>query len=228
VAYNTVSTPRGGQYQVVLADGSKVYLNAASSIRFPAAFTGNERRVEITGEAFFEVTKRSLPSKGKMPFIVTIVQPSGSVAEVEVLGTTFNINSYANEPEIRTTLVEGSVKVSSMVNGQSSMLQPGQQASILGLSKSQPSHPIPIQTVDVSQETAWVKGLFFFNRSDIKTVFRQLERWYDIEVVYEGAVPDDTFSGKIQRNLPLSRVLKYLEKGNIHYQLYGKKLVIQQ
>jgi transmembrane sensor len=221
VTYNTLSTPKGKQYQVVLPDNSKVWLNAASSIRYPTAFTGNERKVEITGEAFFEVSTLRLRSGQKMPFRVTIV--AGAVrGEVEVLGTHFNVNAYENEEVVKTTLVEGKVKVSSMVNGQGAMLKPGQQASL-----SKASQSIPVQIVDVEGIVAWKNNFFVFNDLTIQAVMRQLARWYDVEVVYEGQVPEH-FNATIQRNVPLSKVLQVLElTESVKFEIDGKRVVVK-
>jgi transmembrane sensor len=211
ITYNTLSTPRGGQYQLVLPDGSKVWLNAASSIRFPAAFTGNERKVEMSGEVYFEVAKNP-----KQPFKVTL--PGGTA--VEVLGTHFNINAYDDEPDIKTTLLEGSVKVSKDAN--SEILKPGEQVSI-----SQSSHlsqPISVQTEEVM---AWKNGLFHFENVDIKTVMRQISRWYDIEVEYKGAIKNEPLFIEIPRNTNLSDVLKVLETTTeLQFKLEGKKVIV--
>ena len=214
VAYNTLSTPNGGQYQLVLPDGSKVWLNAASSIRYPTAFMGNERKVEITGEAYFEVTK----NQGK-PFKVYFSSPTGG-GHVEVLGTHFNINAYIDEATIKTTLLEGSVKVSK--NAASAILKPGEQASI-----SQSSNTIPVQTADVDEVVAWKNGRFEFNGNNIQSVMRQLGRWYDIEVSYEGSMPEVNFMGGISRQENISEVLKMLEITKaVKFKIEGKKIIV--
>lgn len=212
VLYNTLSTPRGGQYQVVLPDGSKVWLNSASSLRYPTAFTGKERRIEIKGEAYFEVAKNA-----STPFIVNVE----GKAEVQVLGTHFNINSYADEPAIATTLLEGSVRVTGLQTKETKLISPGQQARLnangqLSLGKN----------VDVAQVMAWKNGIFNFENADLPTVLRQLSRWYDVDVVYEAAVPQREFGGKMQRDLKLSQILRILEKNGVHYRVEGKKLII--
>jgi transmembrane sensor len=217
ILYNTISTPRGGQYQLTLADGSKVWLNAASSLRFPATFTGNERNVELTGEAYFEVAKNA-----SMPFKVNVA----GKAEVEVFGTHFNINNYVDETTINTTLLEGKVKVTPLSNSKlriqnSRMLAPGQQAILnnngqISLNKK----------VNVEEVMAWKNGIFNFNNADLQTVLRQLSRWYDVDVVYEGAIPQREFEGKMERNLNLSQVLKILEKNNVHFKIEKKKLIV--
>jgi transmembrane sensor len=241
IVYNTLATPRGGQYQLVLPDGSKVWLNAAASIKFPTAFAGNERRVEITGEVYFEVAPIRLRSGQKMPFKVAI---PGGVA-VEVLGTHFNINAYDDEPAQKITLIEGRVKVGSgqwavgsgeKGKGQraegreekaegkkeSVVLQPGEQVSVSHT--SQISQPIPVQTEDV---LAWKNGLFHFENVDIKTVMRQLSRWYDIEVEYKGAIKTEPLFIELPRKTTLLEVLKVLETtAGLQLRLEGKKVTV--
>jgi ferric-dicitrate binding protein FerR (iron transport regulator) len=224
--YNTMSTPKGRQYQLVLPDGSKVWLNAASSITYPIAFTGNERVVTVTGEAYFEVThlSRALSpgvGAGKVPFIVKINTPSGNGEEVDVLGTHFNINAYDDESAIKTTLLEGSVR---MTKGSNSLLiRPGQQAVFLNHSSGEKGI---VSEVDVDQVMAWKEGLFNFEGADLKTVLRQLGRWYDVEIVFEGNIPQRKFGGEIPMNLNLSQVLQLLEKIEVKYRIEGKKLVV--
>jgi transmembrane sensor len=233
--YNTITTPRGRQFQLILPDGSKVWLNAASSLTYPTAFTGNERKVTLTGEAYFEVT--SLPGKTgkKMPFLVDMSTiPGGKVnGTIEVLGTHFNINAYHDETSIRTTLLEGSVKVSpvfssqlaahnlSRHSGSSQLLSPGQQAQLSNDKLSIVTNP------DLEAVTAWKNGVFNFHKSDLPAVMRQLSRWYDVEVVYQGAVPGRLFGGEIERNLHLSKVLKILSKMGVQCTIEGKKLIVQ-
>lgn len=225
-AYNTVSTPRGGQYEIILPDGSHAWLNAASSLRFPAAFSGKERIVELTGEAYFEVAKN--PSQ---PFRVLISPTTGTGgATVEVLGTHFNINAYHDEANIKTTLLEGSVKIEA--GGQTSdfrpqtstILKPGQQATVSH--QSQKSHSIPVQTVDTEEAIAWKNGKFQFNQADIRTVMRQIARWYDVEVVYEGKVSAEKFEGEIPRNSTLEEVFKILEISAVHFKTEGRKVIV--
>lgn len=211
--WNTISTPRGGQYQVVLPDGSKVWLNAASSLRFPAGFEGNERRVELSGEAYFEV------EKGKMPFIVKLISGANSEAgEVKVMGTHFNINNYADEGSIKTTLLEGMVQV---VSHGSAVLKPGQQAVL-----TQDARLTVHEDVDVEEAIAWKNGLFQFNDADVQTVMRQITRWYDVEVEYQGSMPTEKFVGEIPRSSAITEVLKMLELSNVHYKIEGKKITV--
>jgi ferric-dicitrate binding protein FerR (iron transport regulator) len=227
-AFNTVSTPNGGQYQVVLPDGTRVWLNAASSIRFPTSFAG-DRKITMTGEAYFEVASLRLRSGQKIPFIV---QKSDMI--VQVLGTHFNINAYDNERAIHVTLLQGSVRVGSRQwavgsgekaegrgqkaeKEQSVILKPGEQVSLSHT--SQLSHPIPVQTEEV---IAWKNGLFNLAGADLKDFMHQVERWYDVTVQYEGTVPNMEFQGKLNRAVPLSDIIDYLKNLGVECQLTGK------
>lgn len=198
VLYNTISTPRGGQYHVVLADGSKVWLNAVSSLRFPTSFTGKEREVELTGEGYFEVAHNAAK-----PFNVSV-----NGIEVQVLGTHFNINAYSDEATIKTTLLEGSVKVGK--GSASKVIAPGEQAQIENLGNPK----IIVQTVDVDVVLAWKNGRFIFHGNNIQSVMRQLARWYNVEVNYQGNVTDEEFVGVINRSRyeNISEILEMLEK----------------
>lgn len=216
--YSTITTPVGGQYQVILSDGTKVWLNAASSLKYPARFSKDERRVELTGEGYFEVSgiKSNGLSKGKVPFIIKTRNQ-----EVEVLGTHFNINAYVDEGSIKTTLLEGSVRVYYGVNA-SVLLKPNQQSIV----KSDNTHDI-INSIDPSSAIAWKNGLFDFQDKKLDEVMRQLARWYNLEIVYEGAVPQMEFFGKIRRNNKLSEVLHILESAGIHFRVEsGRRLII--
>ena len=209
IVYNTISTPKGGQYQLELPDGSKVWINAASSIHFPTSFTGKERRVEIEGEAYFEVSKNP-----NMPFIVIV-----NDAEVHVLGTHFNVNAYSDEDNIKTTLLEGSVKFVHGVNA--NMLTPGQQTQLEtnGMIKV-------VSNVDVDEVVAWKNGMFDFKNAGIETVMRQLSRWYDVEIEYSGKT-DDLFFADMRRNIKLSDALKALElTGKVKFDIQGKKIIV--
>ena len=209
VLYNTISTPRGGQYQIVLSDGSKVWLNAASSLRFPAFFTGKERDVELTGEAYFEVTKNTA-----MPFTVTV-----NDLHVQVLGTHFNINAYNDETSVKTTLLKGSVRVAdheSIVN-----LKPGQQAQL------KDNALMVINNVDIEKVISWKTGFFEFDNTDLATIMRQISRWYNVDVRYEGKQFGETFGGRISRELNLSNILSMLETNGVKFRLEGKKLIVQ-
>jgi len=209
ILFNTISTARGNQYQLTLSDGSKVWLNAASSLRFPTSFKGKERRVEVTGEAYFEIAKN--PS---MPFKVQ----AGS-GEIDVLGTHFNVNAYADEPSVKTTLLEGAVVVKKATALQT--LAPGQQAEF------SPKNGIALaENVDVTQETAWKDGFFLFNNTDIHTLMRQVSRWYDVDVEFKGNISDDGFTGKVPRTVPLSKLLNILEQYEVHFKIEGKKIIV--
>ena len=211
VLYNTVSTPKGRQWQLTLNDGTKVWLNAASSIHYPINFTGNQRIIEITGEAYLEVS----PNPGA-PFIVKT-----PTQEIQVLGTHFNINAYADEPILRTTLLEGSIKVSAA--GKTTLLHPGEQvANITATGDLATTKP------DVANVIAWINGRFKFDHSDIKTVMRQIARWYDVEVEYRGSLPDYQFAGGTFRNNNLSEVLQVLELSGLHFKLENQKIIVMQ
>lgn len=209
IVYNTISTPKGGQYQLELPDGSLVWLNATSSIRFPTAFIEKERRVEVKGEAYLEVAKK--PNK---PFVVAV---NGS--EIRVLGTHFNINAYGDEDDLRTTLLEGSIK---FIDGNTShTLRPGQQSQ---LTKARTVKVV--SKVDVDEVVAWKNGLFSFDNAGIETIMRQLSRWYDVDVDYRGRI-DDLFIAEMHRNIKLSDVLKALElTGKVRFEIEGKKIIV--
>lgn len=210
-AYNVMSTPKGRQFNLILPDGSKVWLNAASSIRYPIVFAGKERKVEITGEAYFEVARNT-----SSPFKVKV----NDETEIEVLGTHFNINSYENEASINTTLLEGSVRVKN--NQGTIVLKPGQQAQSVKQEKIK-----ILREVDVEKVMAWKNGFFNFQDATLQEVMRQLERWYDIEVMYEKNVPDLEFYGKMGKDLSLAAVLSGLEKSNVHFRMEaGRKLIV--
>ncbi|MBS7231510.1 FecR domain-containing protein [Flavobacterium psychroterrae] len=208
-SFNTLSTPTGGQYNIVLADGTKVYLNAVSSIKYPTQFNGDQRVVELDGEAYFEVAK----NKNK-PFVVK----SGD-QDIEVLGTHFNVHAYDNEAVVKTTLLEGSVVVT--YKNQKSILKPGQQSNV-----SEKLNKITIKQVDTEAAIAWKNGRFKFDNADLKTVMRQLERWYGIKVEYRGDVSDVRFNGGTFMNKNLSEVLKVLELSNIKFKVEGKTIIV--
>lgn len=208
VMWNELSTPRGGQYELSLSDGTKVWLNAASSIRYPAQFDGRDRVVSVSGEAYFEVAR----DRDQRAFRVKVNNMT-----VDVLGTRFNINAYTDERIIRTTLLEGSVRVS---QGSSVVLHPGEQAGV-------DSSVTRIASVDLDEVMAWKNGLFRFRNADLPTVLRQLSRWYDLDIVFEGKVPDAHFEGKIPRDAMASQVLSLLEKNQVHFRIEGKKLYVK-
>ena len=217
MSYNVLSTPRGGQYRLVLPDGSQVWLNAASSIRYPTAFTGTERKVEVSGEVYFEVTKNAA-----MPFRVVVNRRKGEPdpMEIEVLGTQFNVNAYTDEDVIRTTLLEGAVKVKKGVKG--GILQPGQQAQC-----KEDGEMRWVPDADVEKVVAWKNGVFEFRDENLQAVMRQISRWYDVEVVYEGAIPTDGFTGRFSRNTSLSGVLSILRLSDIRLTVENKKIIVR-
>lgn len=219
--YNTLSTPKGGQYQVVLPDGSKVWLNAASSLRFPTAFAGNRRDVELNGEAYFEVQSLALKDgKGKLPFFIHLTSPSGERGQIEVLGTHFNVNAYLDEAAIKTTLLEGVVRISKGKNN--TLLTIGQQGQLFN------SGEIKLdKNVDTNEAVAWKNGLFQFAGADIATVMRQIGRWYNVDISYSGKIPVRQFEGKISRNAQLSEVLQILELSNVKFTVEGKNIIVQ-
>lgn len=212
-----LTTPNGGQYQAILPDGSKVWLNAASSIRFPSSFNHKVRKVEITGEVYLEVAKNP-----EQPFIVSVRS-----AEIQVLGTSFNINAYEEEDVLKTTLVTGAVKMS--MSDRSVPLRPGQQAilKIPDLPVKDEGESIIVQSVDLGQVLAWKNGLFDFNGLSLEEIMRQLERWYDIKIVYENnKIPNKRLAGEMTRGVSLNDLLKQLGELGIHCKLNNRTLTV--
>ena len=213
MVYNTMSTPKGRQFQVTLPDGTKAWLNAGSTLRYPTRFSGSARQVEVHGEVYFEVTKNA-----SMPFKVRVADK----AEVQVLGTHFNINAYDNEQSINTTLLEGSVKVKA--GASELLLRPGQQAQ---LGKEQNAHLKVSKDVNIDKVMAWKSGLFNFEGATLEEVMKQLERWYNIEVVYVGQPPVTRFVGEMEMNMPLNDLLGMLSEMKVHFRIEaGRKLVV--
>ena len=223
IAYNTMTTPKGRQFQVTLPDGTRVWLNAASSLRYPTAFTGKDRTVMVTGEAYFEVVRDATH-----PFLVQI----NPETMVEVLGTHFDINAYPDEASINTTLLEGSVRVHT--GNEKAVLEPGQQAQTgqAGpegrLYRAGSSATIKIiAKADLEKVMSWKNGVFDFQDATLEEVMRQLQRWYDIDIVYEKGIPKIEFIGKMGRDLSLSEVLGGLQLSKVHFRLEdGRKLVV--
>ncbi len=208
IIYNKIETPVGGKYQLNLPDGSKVWLNASSTLRFPALFSGDTREVELTGEAFFDVAK----NKSKPFKVITKDQI------VEVLGTQFNINSYSDEGPIKTTLIEGSVKI--IYKDQVVLLTPGQQFR-------PQNQNIKVVGADTEEVVAWKNGYFLFKNEDIQSIMRKLSRWYDVEVNYEGAIPNVGFGGNISRSKDISEVLDVLQLTNaVHFKTEGRRITV--
>lgn len=214
--YNTMFNPRGSKVQLLtLSDGTRVWLNSESSIKYPVVFTGNERKVEVAGEVYFEVAKNAaMPFKVKKP---------NNDAEIQVLGTHFNVNAYDDEDAMKVTLLEGSVKVSSMVNGQWSMLKPGEQCI------ASAHQPFTIDhSPNLEEVMAWKNGIFLMKKTGIGSIMRQIARWYDVEIVYENNVPDGTISGEVPRSFTLSQVAKVLEYSGVHLIIQGKKVIVKE
>ncbi|MEQ7799474.1 FecR domain-containing protein [Pedobacter sp. ASV1-7] len=211
--YNTIETPKGGQYQINLPDGTKVWLNAASSLRYPMQFVGSERIVDLYGEGYFEVAK-----SGNQKFIVR-----NGLQQVEVLGTHFNINAYKDEASVKTTLLEGSVRVlfnAGKNKELSRLLKPGQQSEQTG-------ENIDVRNVDTENVIAWKKGDFIFNGEELSGIMRKIARWYDVEVVYKGSFDDLKFGGYISRSKNISSVLGIMEStGKIHFKIQGKTITV--
>jgi len=210
VVYNTITTPKGGQFQVVLSDGTKVWLNAASSITFPTTFSATERKVTITGEVYFEVAKNK-----NVPFRVVSGQQ-----EVEDVGTCFNIKAYDDERSISTTLVEGAVKI--MSGQHSALLVPGQQANV----SNQGSDPISVKTVNTETVLAWKNGNFEFESEELHAIMRQVSRWYDIKVIYEDDVKPRRFTASVPRNVNLSKLLEMLKFMGVNFRIDGQTVVV--
>ncbi|AWO02066.1 hypothetical protein DLD77_10345 [Chitinophaga alhagiae] len=215
VMYNTMRTPRGGQYRITLPDGTSAWLNAASSITYPTAFTGKERAVKVTGEVYFEVAKQT----DGMPFRVEIMTGTGEMkGEVAVLGTHFNINAYDNESAVKATLLEGAVKVRKTGEAFVS-LHPGQQANIAGTVEV-------VRPENLHEVTAWKDGYFVFNQTDIQAMMRQAERWYNITVSYPRGVPADRFSGTLPRSVNLQQFLDILEYSDVDASINERTVTI--
>ena len=207
---NTVTTPKGRQFQLLLSDGSKVWLNAASSITYPAVFNVNSRNVSISGEVYFEIAHDKLK-----PFSVSI--EGGE--EVEVLGTHFNVNAYSDEPSVNTTLLEGSIRVKS-ASGETKILKAGQQARLK-------EHLEVVDDVDLNEVMAWKNGYFSFDGASTEAIMRQVQRWYDAEVVYQGDVKDERFAGSVPRSENASKLLEVLElTKTLKFTIEGRKIIV--
>lgn len=215
VIYNTMSTPRGRQFQITLPDGTRAWLNAESSIRFPASFAATSREVSITGEVYFEVAKNTTA-----PFRVNIHE----TASIEVLGTSFNVNAYANEPGLNTTLLNGAVKIFPVNVKEGTQLKPGEQAQLL-YGSGNASLKI-ITDADIEKVMAWKNGVFNFEGLSLQEVLRQLERWYDIKVVYNAAPGNMKYHGGMDRNVKFSDILDVFKEMGVKYEWDGKTLTI--
>jgi len=210
VSYNTLTTPKGGEYQVILPDGTKVWLNAASSITYPVVFKGNERHVKLTGEAYFEVAKNK-----EKPFYVNI-----NDLQVKVLGTHFNISAYSNDDAVTTTLLEGSVQV--IKNKSQSLLKPGQQAVV-----NYTSDNIAVSDANIDDAMAWKNGYFIFNDENIASIMKKVSRWYDVDISYKGNFDTQKFGGTFYRKKSITELLQHLEKiGGIHFVITGRRITV--
>lgn len=208
---NTLSTANGQTYMVVLPDGSKVWLNAASSIKYTANFGAqNTREIELQGEAYFEVAQDKIH-----PFIV-----KSNGQEVEVLGTHFNVNSYTNETSVKTTLIEGSVKIKSTITGEERYIKPNQQAVL------NPNN-IQIKTVKTEEIIDWKDGKFIFSNEGIESLMKKIARWYNVEVTYEGDITKERFGGHVSRSQPISTILESLQlTGFVHFKVEGRRVIV--
>lgn len=212
VRINRIDIPRGGQYQLVLPDGTKVWLNAASSLQYPSSFTGKDRTVHLSGEAYFEVAQNT-----EMPFRVVSANQT-----LEVLGTHFNINSYDEEDVVKTTLLQGSVKLTNTLADASRILRPGEQSALYRAKQS-----FRVAKADIEETMAWKEGYFIWNKEPLESIMRKLARWYNIEPVYEKPLTDVELSGIVSRSKNLSEVLAVMEMtGSVHFRIDGKKLIV--
>lgn len=218
LAYNKIETPKGGGAQVQLPDGTKVWLNASSSLKYPLLFHDHERKIELTGEAYFEVSKdKTKPFK---------VYSSGQV--VEVLGTHFNIKAYSGEPSVKTTLLEGIVRVSNLVTHANVVIKPGQQSTLL---KGNSSHQvIEVKNIDVAEAVAWKNGYFMFNDESLESVLREISRWYDVDIQYQReSLKHQLFSGTLSRYANVSQVLRKLElTQSVHFKIEGRHITVME
>ncbi|WP_051293394.1 FecR family protein [Olivibacter sitiensis] len=202
--FNKITVPEGGQCQLTLPDGSKVWLNSSSSLKFPVAFTKESREVELEGEAYFEVV--SLPTGGKKGIRKRSFIVKTPTQQIEVLGTQFNVNAYSNENLVKTTLIEGAVKISSVPSGAEEVLKPGQQAQLTNTGDI-----LVVSGVDTEEATAWKDGMFYFNNTELSAIMRHLSRWYNVEIDIKD-MPQKRFNGELSRDVKLSQVLQMMEK----------------
>ena len=212
VKFNTIQTPRGGQYQVVLPDGSRVWLNAASSLKYPTHFTGSERKVELDGEGYFEIAHNKA-----LPFRVV-----SNKQVVEVLGTHFNVNAYSDERSMLTTLLEGSVKIVTS-QGRSELIKPGQQSELYA------NGDLKLSAVNTELAVAWKDGKFIFRNEELESVMRKLARWYDVEIEYEKGVPQKTVWGNVSRFDNVSEILELIELSKVaKFKFKGRRIIVMR
>lgn len=210
--YNILTTPRGAEYHITLEDGTNVWLNSASTLKFPVAFTNKERRVQITGEAYFEVAKYK-----HKPFKVVF-----NDQEIEVLGTHFNVNAYDDESDAKSTLLEGAVKITR--NGKRQILTPGQQAV-----STRNQRGFTVNKVDVQEVVAWKNGFFQFRNASLVSIMRQASRWYDVDVVYEKGFSPDEYGGRVTKYKNISELLNNLElTGTVHFKIDGRRVIVMK
>ncbi|WP_316824207.1 FecR family protein [Pedobacter miscanthi] len=220
--FNTIETPRGGQYQINLPDGTKVWLNAESALKYPAAFNEEERKVELKGEAYFEVAKLTDKNGMRVPFKVKSDIGAGRSQEVEVLGTHFNINAYNNEPSNKTTLLEGSVRIKNLQSNISQLLKPGQQSII-----NSSSPLVKVETIDAEEAVTWKDGYFSFNEENLETIMNKIARWYNVEIDYRGNKINKTFGGRISRFNSVNEVLDMLQTtGAVHFKIEERRILV--
>ncbi|MGO4294417.1 FecR family protein [Chitinophaga sp. RAB17] len=211
VVYNTLTIPRGKQYKVVLPDGSQVWLNAASSLHYPTQFPDQERKVELSGEAYFDIVKDD-----RKPFLVVTAQQT-----ISVLGTSFNVKAYTDEPYIKTTLIAGSVKIDPLNGSKSRVLKPGEQAIVA-------NNDLQVKTIDTKEDVSWRSDLFYFSDTDLREMAYQLQRWYDIEVDFS-SLPAKRLYGQLPRSTPLPELLSAIEKtSNIKFKLSNGRLFVEK
>jgi transmembrane sensor len=214
--YNTLATPKGAKYELILPDGSHVWLNALSSIRYPEAFSTSQRSVEVQGEAYFEVAhQKTSDGKSRVPFVVY-----AGDEQIEVLGTHFNVHYYKGDPMQLTTLLEGAVKVSS--HGKSVSLLPGEAAG----TENNAQQIQKFTSVNTGLAVAWKNGEFQFEEASVPEILNQVARWYDVEVIYQGDIPQEHFSGKVSREENLTQVLEILKRGGIRFKINERKIIV--
>jgi len=220
VGFNTITTPIGGQYTIILPDGSKVWLNSGSSLKYPTAFAASGRHVFLTGEGYFEVAHIE-GAKGRVPFSVSVIKNNAQSEEVQVLGTHFNINAYADEPFIKTTLLKGSISVA-LNDNKTTLLKPGQLAKLS-------NQNIQVQEADTEMAVAWKNGAFVF-REDLRSAMRKVARWYDVEIVYEETAPENLMlGGWMSRGTNISEVLNHIQlTGKVHFKLEGRRVIVSK
>lgn len=216
IAFNSIQTPNSGTYHITLPDGSQAWLNAASSLTYPVQFSSEERRVKMTGEVYFEISKKTNSKNERIPFIV-----ESSKQEIQVLGTKFNLIAYPDEPFVKTTLVEGSVRVKSSLTGESILLEPGQQSVL--------ASGLKIMEADIPKEMAWKNGKFIYKGESLASIFRQISRWYDVKVDCPESLKELKFSGVILRSTSLPELIKMIEStGEVKIQVKGRRLLVSE